>query len=172
MRRMGPRKGSPDLIEDSSIARVKAVALLARREHSTAELARKLTQKGIDKAVADDVVDKLSSKGLVSDERFAETFVRYRANRGYGPLRIRPELAERGIDAGRITEHLAQPEVDWNEIVATVRQRKFGAALPDGFADRAKQTRFLQYRGFTSDQIRYALQSSGDDADQAPDPFD
>ena len=172
MRRMGTRKGSPDLAEDSSAARVKAVALLARREHSTAELARKLAQKGIDKVVVDDVVDKLSSKGLVSDERFAESFVRYRASRGYGPMRIRLELAERGIEASRIAEHLAQTPLHWNEIAATVRQRKFGAGLPDSFAGRAKQTRFLQYRGFTSDQIRYALQSSGDEADQASDPFD
>jgi regulatory protein len=172
MRRMGTRRGSPEPIEDPSVARVKAVAMLARREHSTAELTRKLTQKGIEKAVAESVVDVLNSRGMVSDERFAASFVRYRANRGYGPSRVRLELAERGIDVASIAQHLAQPEVDWNDIAATVRQRKFGSALPGSFADRAKQTRFLQYRGFTSDQIRYALQSSDDDADQAPDPFD
>ena len=159
--------------DDLSRARVKAVDLLARREHSVRELERKLVRKGIPKEIADQVISGLSGKGMVSDDRFAQSFVRQRATRGHGPVRIKAELAERGLDAQTIERQLAAADIDWEAMARTVRQRKYGSSLPGTFPERAKQGRFLQYRGFTADQIRCALGSSFEEFQgAASDPHD
>lgn len=136
-----------------------AVRLLARREHSVEELARKLQSKGHEAASVERVVARLRDKKLVSDDRFASSFVHHHAQRGQGPIRIRAELRQQGITDESIEAQLKTADLDWNVIAAGVRQRKFGAAPPRSMAERAKQTRFLQYRGFSSDQIRAALNS-------------
>lgn len=141
----------------AKIVEAAAVRLLARREHSVEELSRKLQNKGHEAVVVEAVVARLSDKKLVSNERFASSFVHHHAQRGQGPIRIRAELRQQGITDESIEVQLKTADLDWNAIAATVRQRKFGATLPRTLAERAKQTRFLQYRGFNSDQIRAAL---------------
>jgi regulatory protein len=130
-----------------------AVDLLARREHSAHELKRKLVQRGYDKAVVDDTMAALAAKDMQSDARFAEQFVRARVTKGCGPLRVQAELAQRGCS----NAHAWLAEYDWDERCAQVRTKKFGERLPCLAAERARQARFLQYRGFTSDQIQRAL---------------
>lgn len=134
-----------------------AVALLARREHSVAELKRKLLSKRHPAAIVETVVAKLAAKNLASDARFTTNFVHHHARRGQGPARIRAELRQQGITNDSIGQALAASGIDWADLAITVRQRKFGADLPGSMAERAKQARFLQYRGFNSDQIRAAL---------------
>lgn len=136
-----------------------AVRLLARREHSVEELVRKLQTRGHETASVERVVARLRDKKLVSDDRFASSFVHHHAQRGQGPIRIRAGLRQQGITDESIEGLLNTADLDWNAIAAGVRQRKFGAAPPRNMAERAKQTRFLQYRGFSSDQIRAALKS-------------
>ena len=140
---------------------IAAVRLLSRREHSTRELKRKLQHKGHSAERVERVVDKLAAKKLVSDERFAANFVAYRARRGQGPIRIRAELRQQGTTDDAIDTALSQAEVDWDAIACAVRRRKFGA-IPRVAAERAKQSRFLQYRGFSTDQIRVALSQGTD----------
>ena len=111
-------------------------------------------------------LDALVREGLLSDERFCEVFVRNRAGSGYGPLRIRQELTQRGIDEALAGQALAAVEADWAALAAEVRRRRFGERLPRGYPEWAKQARFLQYRGFGSETIRAAL--GGDADDQAP----
>jgi regulatory protein len=152
-----------------------AVALLARREHSVEELRRKLLSKRHPAALVESVVAKLTAKRLVSDARFTGNFVHHHARRGQGPIRIRAELRQQGIGDEAIGQSLAQAEVDWNALAVSVRRRKFGSSPPQSLAERAKQARFLQYRGFTSDQIRAALNSdveSDGSATQADAGFD
>lgn len=144
-----------------------AVRLLARREHSTRELKRKLQAKGHDPAVVERVVERLGAKKLVSDERFVESFVAHHARRGQGPVRIRAALRQQGAPDELIEAALRDSDVDWASIAADVRVRKFGHKPPAGAAERAKQARFLQYRGFSADQIRTAL--NGCDASAAED---
>jgi regulatory protein len=144
--------------ESDKKAEIAAVRLLARREHGTRELKRKLTAKGHDEDAVERVVDKLDAKQLVSDQRFVSSFVHHHARRGQGPVRIRAELRQQGIDDAQIQDEIASASVDWVEIAIEVRRRKFGMQCPGSLAERAKQSRFLQYRGFTADQIRAALQ--------------
>ena len=80
--------------------------MLARREHSGAELRVKLAAKGFPADIINDALSDLYRSGWLSDERFVEAFLRVRSERGYGPVRIRAELKERGIDDELIAMHL------------------------------------------------------------------
>lgn len=131
----------------------QAVSYLARREHSALELTRKLQKSGFDEVEIENTLSQLQQAGLQSDRRYAESFVNSRINRGYGSVRIRMELKERGVASDIITECLQQAEVDWFALAADVRSKRFGEQNPEDFKDRAKQQRFLQYRGFTHDEI-------------------
>jgi regulatory protein len=140
-----------------SEARRVALGLLARREHSSLELAYKLSARGFDADRVASLLHRLSAEGLLSDARFAESFVRARRDKGYGPVRIRGELRERGVDSETIEACLDQSDVAWLRLVASVRAKRFGLDLPGDFRERARQTRFLQQRGFTVEQIRGVL---------------
>lgn len=131
----------------------RAVSLLARREHSAAELKLKLAKADFDGDEIDALLVKLAEANLQSDDRFAENYLRYRAQRGYGFQRIRQELKERGVAAELISRTLEQSDIDWFSLAVTVRCKRFGEQKPDDFKERAKQQRFLQYRGFTHEQI-------------------
>ena len=137
--------------------RKKAMDLLMRREHAVAELQKKLNAKDYDVDIVAEVVERLADEGLVSDERFTEAFVRYRRNNGYGPRRIQSELRERGVSEKMQAAYLDVGDPQWFEQAAQVQSKRFGDDLPMDFKERARQARFLQYRGFTSDQIREVL---------------
>jgi regulatory protein len=130
--------------------------LLARREHSLAELREKLAALEFAPAEIDAALDGLSREGLADETRFVEAFVASRIRKGQGPIRIRAELVERGIDGETIQRCLADVH-DWCALAHDVRQKRFGAAAPKDFRDRSRQSRFLEYRGFTAEEIRAAL---------------
>ena len=137
-----------------------AVQLLARREHSRAELDRKLRQKAFETDAIEACLTTLEEQGLQSDERFAESFVRSRIARGQGVIRIQGELRQRGIDAQPAREALSVVEereaVDWFELASTTLARRF-TTPGESPKERAKRERFLATRGFNFEQIRYAL---------------
>ena len=135
-----------------------AMNLLARREHSLLELKLKLTARDIDADQVDAVVADLAARDLVSDARFAESFTQARMRRGQGPVRIRQELRQRGVDAATADNCLAARAGEWESLVVSVRHKKFGESLPEEFKDKAKQMRFLEYRGFTAEQINAAFE--------------
>jgi regulatory protein len=103
------------------------------------------------------VIDGLRRVSLVSDERFTEMLVQARRTRGFGPLWIKKELQEKGVAGELIDQWLDISGREWTNDIRRVRQKKFGAKLPKDFAERARQMRFLQYRGFTHDQIQHAF---------------
>jgi regulatory protein len=140
-----------------------AMQWLARREHSRRELQDKLSKKGCDAALAAEVVNKLESERLVSDDRFMESLIRARRNRGYGPLRIQKELQEKGMAPEAIATWLDVTSREWVDDIRRVQRKKFGGRIPRSYAERARQARFLQYRGFTYDQIQQLLDPRGRD---------
>ena len=148
---------------DAKEARNRALAWLARREYGRQELIRKLVQRGCAEEAATRIVAALAAEGSVSDERFIEALLHVRRARGYGPLYIRRELEEKGIDRPSIERWLDADSRDWLVDARRVSKKKFGGKQPASLAERAKQTRFLQYRGFTHEQIRRALGSGGVD---------
>ncbi len=141
-----------------------ALRWLARREYGTRELHQKLLQKGCAEPLAAQVVERLAAEGLLSEERYVETLIRARRRRGYGPLRILEELRKKGVAEALIERFLDVNDHAWQAEAARVRRRKYGAPPPVADrAARARQMRFLQYRGFTSEQIRRAFAARGDE---------
>ena len=138
-------------------ARKKAMDFLARREYGQTELIRKLADKGYDRDVADQAVAQLTADGLQSDQRFADSFVQSRINQGKGPVRIRLDLTQRGIADSTVEIALEEADQDWYALAREQRVKKFGEALPSDFKQKARQMRFLQYRGFEQDHIQSAF---------------
>jgi regulatory protein len=135
--------------------------LLARREHSRLELERKLSAREYAEEEITAALDELEHAGLLDTERFAASFLRARIARGQGPWRILKELAERGIDEALCCDLIGRAEVDWESEARKVRAKRFGPAVPAAYAERAKQARFLHYRGFERPQIDAALDLDG-----------
>jgi regulatory protein len=133
-----------------------ALDSLARRDHSSEDLRRKLVDKGYDHAVVGEVIERLCAEKLIDDRRYVENFVAYHAGRGQGPLRVRADLRKIGVQAALVEEAIeAYP--DWIAQLRKAHQKKFGTQRPALYADRQRQARFLGYRGFTGAQIRLAL---------------
>lgn len=127
--------------------------LLARREHGRVELTRKLRKRGAPDELIDGALDRLAEEGLLSEARYLESFVAYRARAGYGPQRIREELGQRGLARGDIDLALRDSGIDWFEQLRETWQRKYAGRLPNDARERAQQGRFLAYRGYSLDMI-------------------
>jgi regulatory protein len=141
---------------DIPAARAAAVALLARRDFASAELRSKLERQGFDAGVIGAAIALLAREGVLDDARYAGNYVGYHAGRGHGPLRIAAALRAVGV-SGELIDGALAAGPDWRALTREVRIRKFGVELPTGQIARARQARFLQYRGFSSDHIRLAL---------------
>ena len=108
------------------------------------------------------MLDALEVEGLLEETRFIESFVRARIDKGQGPTRIRADLIQRGIDETHIQVGLREACQDWGVLAAKVRRKRFGMDMPSDFTERARQMRFLQYRGFEGGQIETALDPAVD----------
>ena len=155
------RRKPDDRFQDPLEARKKAMDYLARREYGQRELERKLANAGFDADIAADAVLQLRSDGLQDDRRFAEAFARSRVHQGKGPTRVRADLGERGVSSELVEDVLAKMSVDWFAQAAEVRIKKFGADYPTVFKEKARQMKFLQYRGFEQAHIQAAVQKTG-----------
>ena len=133
-----------------------ALDALARRDLAAEDLRRKLLEKGYDGGVVALVLDALRAEKLVDDRRYVENFVAYHASRGQGPIRIRLNLRQKGLE-GALVEDCLDAYADWMLQLKEVQRKKFGPGRPASYADKQRQSRFLNYRGFTSAQIRSAL---------------
>jgi len=101
-------------------------------------------------------LNRLATECLQDDGRFAESYINYRAGRGYGPVKIRAELRLRGVDEALTNLSFETLDINWDGRAEEVWRKKFSGA-PNNFADYAKQARFLQYRGFSGDQVARVL---------------
>jgi regulatory protein len=118
------------------------------REHSRAELARKLAARGHAAADVAPVLDGLAERGLLSEARLAEAYVAERLRKGYGPLRVREELRRKGLDDDLIEPHLDRPAGEWLERLAVAAEKRFGTAPIEDRKELARRARFLEQRGF------------------------
>lgn len=143
-----------DAVIDPADIRLAAMNLLARREHSVWELRRKLKRRFPDGELLDEQLARLAEENLQSDMRFAESYVRQRIERGYGPVRLREELRERGITRSDIALAIDDLDIDWQAHAAEVLKSKFGEQPPADIKEEARRARFMQHRGFTSEHYR------------------
>ncbi len=142
---------------DLAQVRARAIRLLARREHSRLELTRKLQQRGLDSGLISAALDDLAQEGLQSDQRYADSLINSRIGRGQGPLKIRAELNQGGVDDALVEAALKEQSPDWSALASQVRRRRFGAELPAAYEEKVRQARFLSGRGFASDTIWQVL---------------
>ena len=148
---------------DVSLATVRhtAVRLLARREHSRAELHGKLLLRKYAQELIGPVLDQLAERGLQCDVRFAESYTRMRVQRGYGDNKIRAELQTRSLSRDIIDDALSVYSGEWADKAIAALQKKFSPMqLTDSNPrELAKMQRFLWSRGYTSADISMALKS-------------
>jgi regulatory protein len=136
--------------------KTQALKLLARREHSARELKRKLAARGIADDEAAAAVEHAIAENWQSDARYAGMLLRTRVAGGYGPVRIEAELEVAGVPADQVRAAFDEAAVDWRALAIEVHAKKFGRP-PKTSAERAKQYRYLQGRGFDAGQIGAAL---------------
>ena len=139
--------------------RERALGLLARREHSRVELARKLETAGFDREEIGILLDAFEAKNWLSDQRFAESYVADHRARA-GSVKLAYDLRQRGVPDSIIENVLSNNRDSELERAREVWKKKFGVPPADA-GDKAKQFRFMQSRGFTLEVIRRAI--GGDD---------
>jgi regulatory protein len=145
------RRGQP------ASAAARAVALLARREHSERELRRKLEEREFGPEEIDEAVTLLQSQALQSDLRFAEMLLRTRVAAGCGPLRLAAEWSQHGIDGGTQSHVLEQAGIDWSDLAVEALQRRFGSVPEADARSRRRCIDFLLRRGFDAETAYAAL---------------
>jgi regulatory protein len=143
---------------DAKIIRHKLTRLLSRREHSQTELRKKLAELELDKDLIEETIQRFSEKDIQSDLRYAEAVVRGAYRKGKGPVFVERELNNHDIDFHVVKALVNDESFDWFESSKAVRVKRFGSELPEDWTAKQKQMRFLQYRGFSQEQIKYAFE--------------
>jgi regulatory protein len=135
--------------------RERALRLLARREHSRAELVRKLRTAGFEQVDIDLLLNEFEEKKWLSDRRFAESYVADHRARA-GSVKLAYDLRQRGVSGAVIEDVLRENRDSELERAREVWRKKFGSAPADA-TEEARQIRFMQSRGFEVDVIRCAI---------------
>ncbi len=144
--------------QDHKAARRVCFNYLARREYSHYELQQKLQQKEFSPDCIAAVLQALQVENLQSDQRFCESYIRYRANKGFGPVRIKQELSQRGVSHEIIAAGFAVFAGDWCELCLEALVKQIANASLADQKIRQKALRFLQYRGYEFASINNAMQ--------------
>ena len=134
-------------------AKSVAVRLLSRREHSAFEIRDKLAKREFDSSEIEQAIVELIQGDWLSDERFAEAYIRMRQLKGFGPIRISIELNERGVKESIVETYLHAGETSWSQTLVEQYKKKYKNKAIEDYSDKAKRIRFLQYRGFSLDNI-------------------
>jgi len=134
-------------------AKSVAVRLLSRREHSAFEIRDKLHKREFDSKEIEQAIIELQEGDWLSDERFAEAYIRMRQLKGFGPIRIAIELNERGVDEGIVSRYLQARDDIWLQTLVEQYGKKYKNKVIEDYNDKAKRIRFLQYRGFSLDAV-------------------
>jgi regulatory protein len=134
-----------------------AVRYLSQREHSSQQIRYKLQQKQFDSNDIEQVITTLTAKGYLSDQRFADSLFRHRVTKGYGWRYIAQELHHHGVSQSLIIELQQKCEIDWYKQAELAYNKRFGETPIVDRKDKAKRLRFLQMRGFSTDEIYHAI---------------
>jgi regulatory protein len=161
LRKRQPKGRAPsERTGDPAAALAAAVTLLARREFCSIELGTKLAAQGFEPDAVRSALGELIERRYLDDERYARQFIVTHAERGQGPVRIGRDLAGLGLPPTLIETQLeshVESHGEWAALARKVLTRRFGARPPRGWPDKARRMRFLQYRGFATEDIRTAL---------------
>ncbi|MBE1286994.1 MAG: regulatory protein RecX [Alteromonadaceae bacterium] len=143
-------------MENTTKIRHQITHMLSRREHSQKECVDKLLQKGFAEDEIWNVLSQFVAKDLQSDARFVYHFIRHSMHKGQGWFRIKQGIKAHHIEPSMVDEALAELEPDWFELAYQVKVKRFGEAIAQDSKEQQKQMRFLQYRGFSMEEIQHA----------------
>jgi len=117
------------------------------------EIRDKLSRREFENSEIEQAIIELQQGGWLSDERYAEAYIRMRQQKGFGPIRISMELNERGVKESIIDTYLNEQDDSWLHTLQQQYQKKYKNKAVEDYNDKAKRIRFLQYRGFPLDAI-------------------
>lgn len=148
--------------EEERLSEMRRAAMnwLSRRDYARGEMAGRLRRKFGEQSPVEPVLDWLQEKNFLNEQRFAEAFVRSRIERGQGEMRIRQEMSQRGLGDELIDQALDEADCDWFELARQVHQRRFRRGAGGDRKEKARQLRFLQYRGFSAEQCFQAVEAA------------
>jgi regulatory protein len=148
-------RGKPASDLNASEVRDMALRYLARREYGIEELRRKLTHRGVESGLAEQIVGDLVDADLLSDQRFTEMYVRTRMRQLYGPLKIRAELRARGVSDHQVAAEMPADQQAWFDAASQWASKRSTGELD--YAGKARLHRSLMNRGFTYEQASVAV---------------
>ena len=143
------------ILDEPKEIRLKIMDFLSRREHSSKEIYQKMSGKVESKEMLLESIEELKQDGLLSDERCAESYFQSRKRRGFGPLRIKSELIQRGIKENLFDS--LEKEIDWSSSAFDALKKKVNGAAPQETKEILKLKNFLNYRGFEFQDIDKAF---------------
>ncbi|HLR16727.1 MAG TPA: regulatory protein RecX [Alcanivoracaceae bacterium] len=147
---------------EATLGNLKRSALgwLGRREFSRHGMQQRIYRRFPDADAADveEVLQWLEAQNYLNDARFGAMLIRYRVGRGQGPLRVRQALQAEKITSELMDNLLAEADIDWFAQAVDTHQRRFENRPAEDQREKARQLRFLQYRGFTAEQCYAALE--------------
>ena len=143
------------ILNEPKAIRLKIMDFLSRREHSSKEIYQKMSRKVESKEMLLESIEELEQDGLLSDERFAESYFQSRKRRGFGPLRIKSELIQRGVKESLF--YSLEKEIDWSSNALDALKKKLNGKVPQETKEILKLKNFLNYRGFEFQDIDKAF---------------
>ncbi len=143
------------ILDEPKAIRLKIMDFLSRREHSSKEIYQKMSRKVESKEMLLESIKELERDGLLSDERFAESYFQSRKRRGFGPLRIKSELIQRGVKENLF--YSLEKEIDWSSNALVALKKKLNGKVPQETKEILKLKNFLNYRGFEFQDIDKAF---------------
>ncbi|WJG08381.1 regulatory protein RecX [Aliiglaciecola sp. LCG003] len=144
---------------DTKIINHSITRLLARREHCQTEIVNKLRAKGFDEKLVKQQLQLFVDKNIQSDARYVESYIRSKANSGQGKQRILMALQTQDIDENVINQGFEQAETDFYDNAVKVYQKKYTDKPIVDWQDKQKRMRFMQYRGFSTQQIDFVFKN-------------
>ena len=156
-----------DLTPDTKKLTVTALAWLGRQEYSIAKFTKKLKDNHASDEQVQNIVEEFCARNWLSEQRYCEGFVRARIGKGQGKLRILNDGRGHQLDSNTLSEAIDAQEVDWFELALSTYVKRYGTGSQPKSMDikeKAKRMRFMQYRGFTMEQVAYAMEEAMDEA--------
>lgn len=152
-----------DPITEPDKLRNRALYWLGQREFSVHDFRTKLERVCEDEVMIENLLEDFIAKDWLNEQRYMASFVRQKVSAGLGLFRIKQELNQHGIKPSESELYFEQMAFDWFEQALATYQKKYGRAECDDFKEKAKRYRYMQYRGFSPDQIKYAMEAQAQD---------
>ncbi|KZN32619.1 regulatory protein RecX [Pseudoalteromonas luteoviolacea] len=149
-------------MEDKDKQKIKnyAIWLLSRQEYSRKLLSDKILLKGASTTYAEELIEWLSELGYIDDARHCESFLNRQLAKGLGEKRVLMEATKKGVERTLLLQTIEEKEIDWYAIAQQTYDKKYGYANKDlDYQERSKRVRYMMYRGFSYDQIDFAIQA-------------